>query len=177
MATFVLTVLGDDRPGIVSSVSGVISAHQGSWEHSQLAHLAKKFAGIVVLSAPDAETDALLADLRALESQGLHVTVERTDAPAEEPAVRLELELVGADRPGIVAEISALLAAQHVGIEDLVSELTDAPMAGGKIFEARATLVAPESLSADDLRTALEALADRLMVDVHLSLDETPGLP
>jgi glycine cleavage system regulatory protein len=50
-------------------------------------------------------------------------------------------------------------------------------MAGGKIFEARATLVAPESLSADDLRTALEALADRLMVDVHLSLDETPGLP
>jgi glycine cleavage system regulatory protein len=44
-------------------------------------------------------------------------------------------------------------------------------MAGGKIFEARAVLVAPESASADGLREALESLADRLMVDVHLSLD------
>ena len=44
-------------------------------------------------------------------------------------------------------------------------------MAGGKLFEARAVLVAPESMSADDLREALEELADRLMVDVHLSLE------
>ena len=44
-------------------------------------------------------------------------------------------------------------------------------MGGGKLFEARAVLVAPESLSAHDLREALEELADRLMVDVHLSLD------
>ena len=112
-----------------------------------------------------------MADLGRLQDQGLHVQVERTDIPAEDDRVRYELELVGADRPGIVAEISALLAGHRVSIEDLVTELVDAPMAGGRLFEARAVLVAPESATAEGLREALETLADRLMVDVHLSLE------
>ena len=171
MAHLVLTVLGDDRPGLVSAVSAPVNAHGGSWEHSQLAHLGGKFAGIVLVSVPDAEVDALVADLHALQDEGLHVQVERTDPPAEDERVRYELELVGADRPGIVAEISALLARRQVSIEDLVTELVDAPMGGGRLFEARAVLVAPETATAEGLREALETRADRLMVDVHLSLE------
>jgi glycine cleavage system regulatory protein len=171
MAYFVLTVLGDDRPGLVSTVATPVNAHGGSWERSQLAQLAGKFAGIVQVSVPEEESDGLVADLLALQDQGLHVLVERTHVPAEEELVRYELELVGADRPGIIAEISALLAARRVSIEDLATDLVDAPMAGGRLFEARAVLVAPESASAEGLREALEALADRLMVDVHLSLE------
>lgn len=171
MAHLVLTILGDDQPGLVSAVSAPVNAHGGSWEHSQLAQLAGKFAGIVLVSVPDAETDALVADLVGLQDRGLHVQVERTDPPAEDDRIRYELELVGADRPGIIAEISALLADHQVSIEDLYTELIDAPMAGGRLFEARAVLVAPESASAEGLREALETLADRLMVDVHLSLE------
>jgi glycine cleavage system regulatory protein len=171
MAHFVLTVLGDDRPGLVSAVAARVNAHGGSWEHSQLAQLAGKFAGIVLVAVPDNEAEALVADLVTLEEEGLHVQVERTDIPAEDDRVRYELELVGADRPGIVAEISALLSASRVSIEDLYTELVDAPMAGGRLFEARAVLVAPESVSLEELREALEALADRLLVDVHLSLE------
>jgi glycine cleavage system regulatory protein len=171
MAYFVLTVLGDDRPGLVSAVATPVNAHGGSWERSQLAQLAGKFAGIVQVSVPDAESEALVKDLLALQEQGLHVQVERTDVRPDEELVRYELELVGADRPGIIAEISALLAARKVSIEDLATDLVDAPMAGGRLFEARAVLVAPESASAEGLREALEALADRLMVDVHLSLE------
>ncbi len=171
MATLVLTALGDDRPGLVAAISAAINARGGSWEQSHFSELAGKFAGIVVLSAPDAETDAIASDLLALEDRTLHVQVERIDAPADEDVVTFELELVGADRPGIISEISALLAARRVSIEDLVTEIVDAPMGGGRLFEARAVLVAPESAGADGLREALEALADRLMVDVHLSLD------
>ena len=45
MPTFVLTVLGDDRPGLVDSLSGVVAAHHGNWERSQMARLGGKFAG------------------------------------------------------------------------------------------------------------------------------------
>ena len=171
MATLVLTALGDDRPGLVAAISTAINARGGSWEQSHFSELAGKFAGIVVLSAPDAEADAVAADLLTLEDTGLHVQVERTDAPAHEDAVTFELELVGADRPGIISEISTLLATHRVSIEDLVTELVDAPMAGGKIFEARAVLVAPGSADGQQLREALESLADRLLVDVHLTLE------
>ena len=79
MASLVLTILGDDRPGLVSAVSAPISAHRASWERSELSRLAGKFAGIVVVSAPGERVDALVAELTALESQGLQVIVERTD--------------------------------------------------------------------------------------------------
>ena len=39
MDTFVLTVLGDDRPGLVDALSGVITDHGANWERSQMARL------------------------------------------------------------------------------------------------------------------------------------------
>jgi glycine cleavage system regulatory protein len=171
MAHLIVTVHGEDRPGLVSAISAPVNARGGSWEHSQLSQVAGRFAGIVLVSVPDQQAAGLAADLESLEGDGLHVIVERTGEPVEEDEARFDLELVGADRPGIVAEISALLTAHGVSIEELATDLVDAPMAGGRLFEARAVLVAPESASADGLREALETLADRLMVDVHLSLE------
>ena len=171
MATFVLTLLGDDRPGLVSAISAPISAHGASWERSQLSRLEGKFAGIVLVAVPDERYDDLVADLAALTDQGLHVVVERTDEVAEPESVRLHLELLGADRPGIVAEISTALAEREVSIEELSTDVRDAPMAGGALFEAHAVLVAPSSLGTEELRTVLEALADELMVDLTLSDD------
>ncbi len=169
MASLVLTILGDDRPGLVSAVSAPISAHGASWERSEMSRLAGKFAGIVVVSVPADRLDALVAELTALESQGLQVIVERTDEPAPLNAQRLQLDLLGADRPGIVAEISAALADARVSIEELSTDVRDAPMAGGTLFEARAVLNAPSDSDTDALRAVLEALADELMVEIRLS--------
>src|SRR4051795_257155 len=119
MATLILTVLGDDRPGLVSALSTPIKAHGASWERSQLSQLAGKFAGIVVVSVPDHSLEALVADLTGLSSQGLQVVLERTDGSVERESLRLSLDLLGADRPGIVAEISASLADRGVSIEEL----------------------------------------------------------
>jgi glycine cleavage system regulatory protein len=97
------------------------------------------------------------------------VTLERTDEPPEHDAARLTLELIGADHPGIVAEVSAALAAQRIGFEELHTDVREAPMAGGMLFEARAVLEAPPYLDVDELRVGLEAIADELMVDIKLS--------
>jgi len=169
MATFVLSVLGDDRPGLVSAISAPISAHGASWERSELSQLAGKFAGIVMVSVDSHRLDALVADLKALKDDGLQVAIERTDQPEERESVRLSLELLGADHPGIVAEISAALADRHVSIEELSTDVRDAPMSGGTIFEARAVLVAPPTTSTEGLRSLLEGLADELMVEIRLS--------
>ena len=80
----------------------------------------------------------------------------------------ITLDLIGADRPGIVADISALLAESGVSIEELTTQVREAPMAGGLLFEAHATLAAPADADAATLRTALEQLADELMVDLTL---------
>jgi len=169
MATFTLTCVGDDRPGLVSALSAPISEHGASWERSQMTRLAGKCAGVLLLEVADDRADALVADLTALQDVGLHVTLERTDEPAAHASVRLGLELIGADHPGIVAEISAALAAQRIGIEELSTDVREAPMAGGMLFEARAVLKAPPTVDMDDLRSTLEAIADELMVELRWS--------
>ena len=174
MATFTLTCIGDDRPGLVSDLSAPINAHGASWQRSQMARLGGKFAGILLLDVPDAQSDQLVADLSALKDVGLVVTLERTDVPAEELSLRLTLGLLGADRPGIVAEISAALAGQKVGIHELSTDVREAPMSGGQLFEAQALLEAPPGTSMDDLRSMLEAIADELMVEISLSDAEDP---
>ena len=169
MATFTLTCIGDDRPGLVSALSAPIKAHGASWERSQMSRLAGKFAGILMVAVPDDRADALAADLRALKDIGLLVALEQTDKPADHASVQLSLDLLGADHPGIVAEISAALAAQGIGIEELSTDVREAPMSGGMLFEASAVLEAPPETSMQELRSMLEALADELMVEIRLS--------
>src|SRR6187401_1979481 len=171
MATFVLSVIGDDRPGLVSALSAPIKAHGASWERSQMSRLAGKFAGIVLVTVADERLETLTAELAALGAQGLQVTVESTDEPVERESQRLHLELLGADHPGIVAEISASLATRQVSIEELSTDVREAPMAGGMLFEAQAVLDAPLATSTDDLRSMLEGLAHELMVEIRLSDD------
>jgi glycine cleavage system regulatory protein len=173
MATFTLTCIGDDRPGLVSALAATIKAHEASWERSQMARLAGKFAGILLVEVDEEQAEALVADLTVLQDIGLQVTFVQTDAPVEHDSLRLSLELLGADHPGIVAEISASLAERGIGIEELTTDVREAPMAGGMLFEARAVLEAPPATSTEALRSVLESLADELMVEIRLS--DAPG--
>ncbi|HEY2147007.1 MAG TPA: ACT domain-containing protein [Pirellulales bacterium] len=84
------------------------------------------------------------------------------------------LELVGLDRPGIIREISHVLAAQNVSIAELESERVNGSFSGEAMFKAKARLTLPDGLDVEELRRSLEALADELMVD--LSLNESSPL-
>ena len=125
-----------------------------------MAQLAGKFAGIVVASVPDSRTDELIAALRPLEERGLldiSVDVAAPDA-ARAPAAMFDLELLGQDRLGIIAEMSHALAEISVSIDELWTEVREAPMAGGLLFEARAELSAPDSVDAAAIAAALADL-------------------
>jgi glycine cleavage system regulatory protein len=168
MATLVLTVIGDDRAGLVNAVAEVVARHGGNWEQSQMAELAGKFAGIVLVTVPDASSGALIAALEPLQGM-LDITAQVGAPPAAEVGVqRFALDLVGDDRPGIVREITEVLAGHGVNIDSLRTEARDAPMSGGRLFEAHAVLEVSSATDLGALRVALERLADELMVDIEL---------
>lgn len=173
MASLVLTLIGDDRPGLVSAVSGLVEERGGSWQRSQMARLSGKFAGVALVEVPDAEVSALESALSGLAVDGLQVRVERADDDAVREVTDVRLHLLGQDRPGIIAEISAALAARGVGIDEITTDVRDAPMAGGTLFEVEARLSVPGSADVAAVRGDLERLADELMVD--LSLEAAPG--
>ncbi len=164
--TLVLTALGPDRTGLVEALAARIAAAEGNWESSRMARLAGQFAGIVLVTVERARVDALVSALRELGTLGLEVTARITAAPPPPLGERFQLELTGADRPGIVRDVSRVLAERAVNVEELESSVTSAPMSGDPLFTARAVLRLPPQLTASELRTGLEALTGELMVDL-----------
>ncbi|NJD34672.1 MAG: glycine cleavage system protein R [Betaproteobacteria bacterium] len=175
MSTYlVLTVIGDDRPGLVGELSAAISAHQGNWLESSMAQLAGKFAGIVEVSVDAAQADALGKALGQLK--GLKVTVESAAVQKLAPegvanTRRLKLALVGHDRIGIVREVSQVLANHAVNVESLETHTSSAPMSAAVLFHAVAELTAAPDLDVGALTGELERISNDLMVDI--TLDET----
>ena len=164
--SLVLTVIGDDRPGLVEQLATAISAHQGNWLESSMSNLSGKFAGIVCVSIADEQVAALEAALAALP--GLRVRSEIA-LPATSPAGRrLKLSLVGHDRIGIVREVSQILARHAINVEDLSTHTASAPMSAGVLFHASAELTASATLDVRQLTGDLEQLSDELMVDITL---------
>jgi glycine cleavage system regulatory protein len=172
-ANLVLTVIGDDKPGLVESLAQVIARNHGNWLESNMSHLAGKFAGILRVSVDDTHADALMNDLQQLSDSPvkLKVMVEKAIGAAPEKLRSLRLKLVGNDRPGIIKEISRALAAQHVNVEELLTQCSSAPMSGDMLFHAQAILKVPASLDIDGLQAELERLADDLIVEVSLSVN------
>lgn len=169
MSSLVLTLIGEDRPGLVSSLSQRVTACGANWLDSHMASLAGKFAGLLLVEVPEARADELIASLRELEQQGLQLVIQRGSgsAPAAQGRV-LKLELTGQDRPGIVREISQTFAERGASIEEMETAFFSGSFSGEDMFEMRARVRTPVNVSDAALRQAIESLSHSLMVEIHL---------
>jgi glycine cleavage system regulatory protein len=167
--SIVLTVVSDDRPGIVEVLSEVIADHDGNWADSSMLSLAGKFAGILLVQLPSDNVDAFSAGLKALDSKGMQVVAQLSDAvPVAELAQEYSLELVGQDRPGIVRDITQVLADFGINVQELETTVQSASMSGESLFMANARIYIPDDTDRDKFQEKLEDLANELMVDIEL---------
>jgi glycine cleavage system regulatory protein len=166
----VLTLLGPDRPGLVEAVAQAIVACGGNWVESRMARLAGKFAGVLRVEVPSGAVAELREALTRLETRGLRIVLEPSETVAAlDPQQVMELELLGLDRPGLVREVSGLLAAQNINVEELITDRSSAPMSGEMMFRARARLAVPAGVDVAAVRASLERLAGDLMVEIRLA--------
>lgn len=165
----VLTAIGTDRPGLVSELSDKIAACGGNWLDARMASLAGQFAGILLVEVAADHVDTLVERLQELRAQGLRLTIEKSEGgegPVPAAGSRCRLELLGHDRVGLVRDISRVLAGLQVSIVDFETERRSGSFSGEAMFKAQALIQVPAQLEFDQLRQALEALANELMVDL-----------
>jgi glycine cleavage system regulatory protein len=162
-----LTIISDDRPGVVEKVAEVIASNGGNWLESSMSRLAGKFAGLLLVEVSEPQQASLVEALQALQTQGIRVTAELSQTVQPASGQIVKLNVVGNDRSGIVGEISALLAKLHVNVEELSTCCEEAPMSAEILFRATAQLQLPEPLSLAELQGALETLSDDLIVELE----------
>ena len=175
--SLVVSIVGADRQGIVSSLAERAQRLGANWAASRMTRLAGEFAGMVHLEVPRENADALATSLRDLASSGLQVVVARSDGANVTSKLRVvELELVGEDRLGIVSNLTKLLAGRGISIESIHTDIVRSGVSGKQTFKVEAHLLVPASVSVDALQQEVGSLAREMMLDIALGERQIPSL-
>ncbi|MDQ1483276.1 MAG: glycine cleavage system transcriptional repressor [Actinomycetota bacterium] len=160
-----VTVLGDDRPGIVAEVTRALADLHGNLEDSTMTLLRGHFA-MVLLVHTGAGAAAVEAALHPLGADGSLVINARVLGDSSHTEIRgpsYALRVHGADRPGIVATITAVVARHGANIVDLSTRLIEG------LYVMMAELQLAGAGTAAGLEADLQGAAGELGVEVHLS--------
>ncbi len=178
MARFSLSAVGADRPGIVAAVTAALADAGCNLQDSTMAILQGQFAIMLVLDASDDTTDADLQVAVAPAASALELTVSVRPLPpppaptgtgAEPDAEPWVLSIHGADRPGIVAAVTAALADAGGNIVDLVTHVVGPADAPVYTMTVRATLPAASAAAGAE---RIRAAAARLGVHCAVHRDD-----
>jgi glycine cleavage system transcriptional repressor len=159
-----ITVIGPDRPGIVAEVAEALAGVGANLSDSTMTRLRGHFAMTLICTGPEAGGVE-----KALEPLGGVLATVRAVQPESDSAGEGEPYLVsvhGADRLGIVAAVTRVVAAAGGNITDLTTRLT------GPLYVLVAEVTLPPGV-ADELAVQLAVAADELGVDVTLRRAES----
>lgn len=159
----VLTAVGSDRPGLVREVSALIHACGANLEDSRMAVLGGEFALLALFSGPAQAVERAtqrVAELgRELE---LQMVIKDTRRPVPERRyLAYRLRVSGLDHPGIVSSVAQELVRREINVASLDSRVVHLPLSGTPSFVLEAVLEVPSQLSLQEVRRALDEVAER----------------
>ncbi len=167
MSELAVTVIGRDRPGIVADVAEILAQLGANLTDSTMTRLRGHFAMTLICSSP-AEAGEVSAALAPLSEGGLLATVREVQ-PGDGSALAglpYLLTVHGADRLGIVAAVTRVLAGAGGNVTDLTTRLA------GDLYLLVAEVDLPAQ-AVDAVTTRLAEVAAGLGVEVTLRPNES----
>lgn len=164
MTSLVVSAVGADRPGIVAAVSAVLYDHGANIEDTSMSILRGNFAMTLVVATAGDAAELAAALGKVADDLGLLLAVRAIgdDVETRPAAAPYVVSVYGADRAGIVARITALLARNGVNVTDLTTRLQGTP--GNETYVMLIEVDVPAGVAEEDLARELAAAADELGV-------------
>lgn len=174
MNKVLISVLGNDQPGILATVATVIDQHQGNIENLSQTLLDTVFGALLLVQIPEQETPETLhlALQQASSDMALNITVYpwqehmadwHQNRPETQPYI---ISAIGPDRQGLVANVASLLFKHGVNISNLQAIFKGGknPLENVMVFE----IDIPRDTDMDQLREALSEIGRRLDLEISL---------
>ncbi|OCC22497.1 amino acid-binding protein [Croceicoccus estronivorus] len=165
----ILSVAGSDRPGLTQALADAVLEAGGNWLESHLSRLGGTYVGSVLVELDPERLPALESHIHAVDASGLRVTIVPAGDEPQPEGKPLWIELVGQDRRGIVREVTGVLTALGVNIEDFSTGTENSAWSGELLFRMNAVVIVPRGTTAEDVQSALEAISGEIMVDFTFS--------
>ncbi|WP_179953300.1 glycine cleavage system protein R [Desulfobotulus mexicanus] len=166
MKKVIVTVLANDRPGILASVTEAVFQEGGNLDQVSQTLLETQFAGLFIATlTKDISVEELQTKLRKILSpQGMDVLVKPIDEPdtiKNIPSEPFVITCFGPDRKGLVAEITAILARHQVNVTNLraMFEGGNDPSRNLMVYEVDIPASADTAVLSEDLRTRAAELS------------------
>lgn len=169
---WIVTALGQDRPGIVAGVTQVLYRLGCNLEDSAMTRLGGEFAIMLIFSSPPSLARERL--VRAFEplQRRLQLVVHLKLLTAQESAkpkthgARYLLSVYGADHPGIVFQVSQALARSRINITDVHTHRSLGPRPS--LYLMLLEVEVPRRIAVRTLERRLTSLGKRLGVEMSL---------
>ncbi len=168
----IISAVGADRPGMAHAVAQILFDCGCNIEDTTMTRLSGQFAMILAVGSPDMsaqELETRLSPLRHL--LGLHIDVataadtteNKTDAP------RWILTAYGAEKTGLLARLTGVLAEQNANVTDVQTRVAS----GGSVYVMLLELELPDSLEPAALETELRQKLGDLQVSLRALEEDT----
>ena len=167
MKSILISVLGDDKPGLLDSLSEIIVSNDGDWIESNMSTVEAKFAGILRVNVPSKNASKLMKELTS-SKLGLQIACEETAPVKFSDFKSYNIELIGQNHVGIINKLSHVLTYElKANVEGIKTEIIDASMSGEQLFKAQINLHLPKSVDERLIKDKLELIADEMMVEIY----------
>ena len=167
----VISALGDDKPGIVKSVSKQILDAGGNISDSRMGVLGDEFALIMLVDGNEAAIKTIQLLLPKLESElGLTIISKETGVMAKEEArLPYDVEVVAMDNPGIVHDVTDFLSSKQINVEEMATSSYAAAHTGTTMFSMEMSVSVPATMNIASLKNEFLEFCDEMNLDATMS--------
>lgn len=167
----VISALGNDRTGIVNSVSQTIVEHKGNITSSRMMAMGGEFALMLLVEGDNEVIENIQSALPGIESSlGLTIVSKHTTARHDISRVPCNVSVISMDHPGIVQQVADFFSSRDVNIEEMNTDTYPAAHTGTPMFALNMVVSLPAELKVAPLRDEFIDFCDSMNLDASMEI-------
>ncbi len=166
MKHLIIKGIGPDKPGIVATISGMVTSNNGNIEESRMIRLGSEFSIIMMVEISTDHLQSLSDSLDSIDGIKFYLTetkkLPNLDAPTH------IMHLTGGDTEGIVHKMTDVMTSMGINIIEVITDTKNAPITGTTVFEMTARINLDNS-DQKKLEDELKFLESKLGLEISLN--------
>ena len=163
----IVSIIGPDKPGIVFNISKIIKNNSGNINKSRMVRLGDFFTIMVSISISKNNLHRINKDLENYSDYQITTYESKNNSTNNSDENIKTIHLNGIDNEGLVFKITNEFTKLNINIEELETNISNAPMSGLTLFSLIAKIKHPKT-DHDTLKNKMDTLSSELDVNIIL---------
>ena len=170
MTKTIIYIQATDEPGLISNISKIITDNQGNIETTKMIKLTTVFNLIMLISIEDKNLIKIEKKLLEIKNKknNFFIRINTSKNISLTSSNLYKFTLKGADTEGLVYKFTDLLLSYEINIENMDTEIKNAPITGHPLFFLNSILDIPCYVNLDEIKNKLNNLANKSNVAIKL---------